>query len=147
MPSGSCSCQQGRGFSYRPRSTLVETDGKGNVQIRIICFVEFGQVVVADGIIDAAVGHLHDEVFGGNTVVLYFMNQDAAAQFLVQVYQAVEVLAGFHIHFFTYQFGHILQGGHLVAVSLHQHLVSDDVFTAKLYAVFKLLRDGKVISY
>ena len=147
MPLGGCCCQQGRCFSDRPRSALVETDGHGDIQVRIICFVELGKVVVTDGIIDGAVGNLHNEIFGGNTVILYFMNQDTSAQFFVQIYQAVKIFSGFHIYFFANQFGYILQRGDFVAVSLHQYLVGNDVFAAKLYTVFEFLRDREVIGY
>ena len=147
MPTVGCFAQEGSIFTDSPRGSLVETDGQVDIQVGVIGFVETGQVVVAHGIVDGAVGYLRHEVLDGDAIVVYPVDEDTATQFAVEVDESGEVFAGLGIDFLADEFGNILHGGELLArVALNQDLVGDDVFATEADAILVLLGDGERVG-
>ena len=134
-------------LAYSPRGPLVKADGKPDVQVGIIGSVEPGYIIVRHGVRYLTLRYLHNQVFYRDAVIAYFVDMDAATQFLVQIDKTLIVFSGFHIHIFSDEFRYVLQRFCTSACALHYDLMCNHFFSAIYQAVFPFLGYGQVVGY
>ena len=133
-------------FAYSPWCSLVEADGKLDIEIGIVSGVQPGQVVIGYRIRYFPLCYLCDQILRRDAVARHFVYLYAASQFIVQIDKPVVIFTGLYIYFFADEFCDVCYRFCFAIVPLYDYLMCNHFLSTINEAVFPFFGDGQVIG-